>query len=377
MTRRYAAVDPTRRPPARVVAAAVAAYVAGLATVVSSIAWSGPPTMETPSVEPVAVTCVPVSTTESRTGSTFTGVIRARDRVQLAFEVSGRITETTVAAGDWVQQGDVVAVVDAPNPTGDLDVARSELRQRQLELSARAERLRAGERLAEVGVAGREEIREQRYEVRIARARRAQAAAHRSVAEHRAEAMTLHAPVSGVVTEVRQSVGEVVVAGQPVLALEREGPLELHLAVPEDYVADLQPGQSVTLSLPRLPGSAAGSIRAVVSPVRHGLFDVIIDVVPTDDVFAGVTATLAFDRATQTALAVPVEAVVDPAGAQPSVFVVRDGVAIRVSVAVSGLDRDTVLVDASLTEGELVVTAGAAALDDGTPVRVTTEGSPR
>ena len=79
-------------------------------------------------------------------------------------------------------------------------------------------------------------------------------------------------------------------------------------------------------------------------------------------------------------LMVPVEAIIDPAGRRPSLFLVPQGAMSgsiasvssvrRVPVTVAGFRGDQVAVDGDLESGDLVVVAGQRGLLDGEEVKI-------
>ncbi len=323
-----------------------------------------------PTKPPVGVALV--TELGQRAGATFSGVVTARDRARLAFEVDGRLPAQRIELGRRLEYDEEIARIEASGQQAELDVAQARVQQSALEVSARLDRLRSSRELALVGVTGDESVRRERYEVGIARARRSAAQAERTLAKELADGAVLRAPFSGIVTRVWSFPGELVRSGEVVVEVQRDDVLELELSVPEEFVGELAVGHVVMVTLPRLGREVEGTVRAILpAPGGRGMFPIVLDLPGHDaGLFAGASASVTLSRSTSRRPAVPVESIVDPAGSAASVFVVEDGRAQRVTVDVVGINGDRVLIEGSLEPGQHVVTEGAARLAEGAAVRV-------
>lgn len=301
----------------------------------------------------------------------LSGELRARHQARLSFTVAGRIAQRPIAAGAAFDQGALLAALD-PAPfdhrVAETRAAAQEL-QARLALArrelARLEGLRAAEAVsldrldaARSGVATLVAGHEQ-ASVALAEARRARAEAE------------LRAPFAGVVTAVLLEPQEYAQPGLPVVAIASRDALELHAEVPEALLAALPPGQAVEVVLPLAGRRLAGRVERLGLAAAGGrLFPVIVALEPDAAALPGMTAELLIPAAAPPALALPLAAVIDPAGGRPYVWAVRDGRVEAVALTVQGLHGDRVLADAALVPGEAVVVAGHGSLSAGSPVEI-------
>jgi len=258
--------------------------------------------------------------------------------------VEGRVAEVRVFPGDRVREGQVVAVIHSHEV---MDARQQLVAARAAAVSAdsaamvadaaagRAERLLAAKA---VSVA----------EVERARAARTAAGGTRTAARaelERAEAFLEHlvgagapagteehaalirAPFDGVVTGRDVQPGQVVLIGQPLVTVAREGRLGVLLHLPEEAVASVAPGVPVRFSVPAYPGRTFEARVVRVAPVVDSMSRAI-------QVFA------AIDAAGQRALRAEMTTDAQLLGARgPRVLTVPSG-------SVQVMDGDTVVVAA-------------------------------
>lgn len=188
---------------------------------------------------------------------------------------------------------------------------------------------------------------------------------------------TLHAPLSGQVTQVGATVGMTVDPTTKVATIADLSTLQLQLSIPTDTAAQIIAGEVVTFKAAGLPGR---TLRAVIERVGSQV-DAASGTVPAFAIVANpdkrlkdnttVQARIVMERR-RNALLIPQAAVLtDPnTGAKNVVVVGADSVAHIVPVT-SGLSADGhVEILSGLLEGQKVAMSGQYGLPDGTPVVV-------
>lgn len=340
----------------------MAACVAGMGTEAGAVS-------EPASASAVAVRVAAVQAAPEGRAMIVHGVTRSLQRGRLGFLEGGRLVGRPAQIGQTVSAGDVLAIVD---PAATKNQARAAWAQ-VAQLEARAVGLRADrarlEALAARSVSGSELDRivaeTDAIEAAIDAAR-----ATAAEGDRRATETVLRAPYAGVVMAVLAEPGETLAPGQPVVQLAGDGVLEVEVQVPESAWAHLHPGQPADVWLPALGRTAAGNVTQVASAARpEGLFPVLIAIDATD-LAAGLTAEVRLQLPLSADATVPLSAIVDPIGAQPTVLRIVDGHAERVAIEASDLLAEGVAVRGALEPGDQVVIAGHGRLLDGDAVRV-------
>jgi RND family efflux transporter MFP subunit len=148
----------------------------------------------------------------------FYGRVRARQTVDLAFQVGGQITEFPLDEGSSVGAGDLVAELDLSPFRRELERARVNLAKAQRDLT-RLQQLSA-DSVSDV------QVEDARTQVDLARIALEQA-------EDRLEDATLAAPFDGLVARRLVATFTTVSAGQPIVRLHDMSEIRIDIDVPE------------------------------------------------------------------------------------------------------------------------------------------------
>ena len=306
----------------------------------------------------------------------YAGTVAAAQRSDMGFEVAGRITEFLVAAGEAVQQGQVLARLDPVDFQAELDKAIANRN------AADADFKRYDQAFKENAVT-KQDVDLARRNLEVAQA------SLRSARKALADA-ELKAPFAGVVAQKLVNDFANVQAKQPVLVLEDDSSLEIDVNVPEQDWTRARPNISVeersARSQPRVSVAAIPNrvfpaqlkeLDTTADPVtrtykvtfsfekptdvtvRPGMTGSIVLTVPSDIVTAGLSGST-----------VPSAAV--RSDEQGNAFVWRVGDDMRVTkqpVTVGELSGDQIQVLDGLESGSRIAASGVHNLREGSPVR--------
>jgi membrane fusion protein, multidrug efflux system len=185
--------------------------------------------------------------------------------------------------------------------------------------------------------------------------------------------LRITAPFDGVITERNIHVGSVVApSSAPMLRIQQVATLRLVVAVPENAVSSLRPGEGIAFSVPAYPGqtfsgTVARSARAVDLKTRT--MPVEIDVLNADGRLApGMFASVAWNvRRPQASLFVPSSAI---ATTTERTFVVRvrNGMTEWIDVKRGSTMKQLVEVFGDLRAGDQIAVRGTDELRAGTRV---------
>jgi RND family efflux transporter MFP subunit len=303
----------------------------------------------------------------------FSGSLRAAARGQLAFTIAGRLDARPVELGDSVDAGDVLAQLDREPLRNRVRSAAAQLARARAEVARAARHHRRAQTLQASEAVAFAEVEDTLSDVDVLEATRSAAAVDLDEARRLLGEATLRAPFDAVVTQVLYQPGEYVPAGTPAIVLSGRGDLELEVEVSEDLLPDIPVGAAVRVELPRLDGrSVPASVVAIghAAPERGRLFPVLVRVADDEDLVPGLSAELVVPVRDADATTIPIEAVVDPGGMHPAVFVVRDGVIARVELDVVRVRGSRAVVLGELVAGESVVVGGQSGLVPGETVTV-------
>src|SRR5215216_7638386 len=153
----------------------------------------------------------------------------------------------------------------------------------------------------------------------------------------------------------------------------RTNPLRVRIDVPEQAIATVRPGQSVSVSVSTYPDRSFAGRVARVSPnvsAQSRTLTVEAEVDNGENLLKpGQFATIRVLMAqSDPAVLVPARAVRTD-GTTARVYVIQDGVARERLVATGRQDGDLIEIKGSIASGDLVATSNVEQLADGVPVR--------
>lgn len=165
----------------------------------------------------------------------YSGEIRARHEIALAFRVGGKVTQRLVDAGDKVTAGQVLMRLDDADESLQARAADAQWQLAKDEVE-RYRILRAKNFVSQSALDAKE-------------AALKSLSAQAGLAHHQSGYTTLIADKSGVVMATLAEVGQVVSAGQSVVKLAQDGEREVAVAIPESQFSSLKIGMPAEVTL--------------------------------------------------------------------------------------------------------------------------------
>ncbi|MDX1587298.1 MAG: efflux RND transporter periplasmic adaptor subunit [Oleiphilaceae bacterium] len=326
------------------------------------------------SLQPVVVRAVAVEGGEAMAQPLrFAGIVQARQRATLTFQVSGVLRERAVELGDRVEQGQLLARVYNPALAPARDSARARLKELETRLAQSERELERSRQLFE-----RDLVAEQTLE-RVTAERdglRASVATAEAALEETRQLLAeteLRAPFAGRIQSLLVEEDEFVSAGQGVMGLSSPAGREVEVRLPAHLLSDMVVGQPVPVwsVQDRRQGPEQGRISEISQPgsARGELHPVKV-VLTGDRLQHGVPVEVGVTPRLRGELRLPVLAVMRSSDGA-SVFRLEGGRAYRVPVTLLRLMGEQVVVAAgTLSEGDRVVYAGMTRLAEADPVEV-------
>ncbi len=352
-----------------------------------------------------------------------TGSLAADEQTDVAPTVAGKVVAIAVDLGSFAKQGSVLVRLDDRDARIRLQQmeaqaaqAKSAVRQAEARIGLRSgqafdpsrvaevqsaqvalelaeKNLRRFERLVESGDVSRSAYDQQKatrdqfqrqYEAQVTiaqqnfagvqTARAAFDAAQAQVTQARkaiADAVVL-APMSGYISDRPIALGEYVSTSSKVVTMVRTNPLRVKIDIPEQAITEVQPGQSVSITVSAFPNQTFNGRVARISPsvtATSRTLTVEAEVENGSNTlkpgqFATVRILL---PQTEPAVLVPSRAVRTESGTS-RVFIIKDGKAVQRLVQVGQTEGDLVEIKTGVTAGEIVATSNVDQLSDTIPV---------
>lgn len=304
------------------------------------------------------------------------GHIRARDEVNLAFRISGRIIQRKVGVGDKVQAGQTVALLDSQVERNSRNTAQAEVAAARAALDQSEANERRQKQLLTERVISPNEYDVALRQLKTTKAQLDAAEAQLKSAEEQLSYTELKSDAAGVITAKGAEPGEVVPAGKMVLQVAQETGRDAVFDVPAEALRDgLSLGAQGEVWLADHPEiKADGKVREIspqADPVTRN-YQVKVELEnPPAGMFLGATVVGRLKLPAESVIEVPASALTMKED-NAAVWVVdaKDQRVHRREVTIARHTPDSVIVTNGLESGEKVVTAGVQTLHEGQPVKL-------
>ncbi len=307
---------------------------------------------------------------------TYSGEIKPRVESTLGFRISGKIVERLADVGDRVEEGAVLARLDATDLKLALASANATVVSARTRLEVARLALERAKSLVPKGYIAKSVLDARQLEYDAAKSALEAAESEARQAANAASYAELKAPAAGIITAVSAEPGSVVAAGSPVFTLAEAGEIEVEIDVPEHEVSRLALGQRGRVSLWADPGiSGEATIREIAGSAdpQSRTYRVRAAIAsPPQTMRLGMTATLSLMQPVQRGgIEIPLTALAQGEDGI-SVFVVdsAQGTVSRRTLETGALTPNGITVLSGLKDGDIVVTGGVQFLKDGMKVKL-------
>ncbi|MER9655389.1 efflux RND transporter periplasmic adaptor subunit [Mesorhizobium sp. M0152] len=287
------------------------------------------------------------------------GTGRANASVTVNPYSSGRLAELLVESGSHVDKGQIIATLDSETEMIAQERAKLALQDAQAKLD-RVRSLRASNAATPVAVADAEVV--------LAGAKLAL-----QDAELALQRRSILAPIAGTVGILPISAGNYVTNQSAVATLDDRSSILVDFLVPERFAAAVKIGAQLTATPIANPSNAyTGTVSAIDNHIDEKSRTLLVKAKianPADSLRAGMSFGIMMKFPGETYPAVsPLAILWGSDGAY--VWAVEDGKAKRVPVRIIQRNTETVLIDADLDSGDMVVTEGTQSVSEGGDVRI-------
>jgi RND family efflux transporter MFP subunit len=183
------------------------------------------------------------------------GVVEAVQQSVISAQVSGRITQLSVKAGDRVQKGQLLVKIDSQAAAQQANVSQAQVSSAKAQLDVARKELERQQYLFKKNYLSQAALDQAEAQFKATEAAVRGSSAQAGAADTQTGFYTLTAPYSGTVADVAATVGEMALPGKPLLTLYDPGEMRVVASLPQSRVAQLSPPAVVRLELAALPAA--------------------------------------------------------------------------------------------------------------------------
>lgn len=315
------------------------------------------PSAKRPKV-PVEVKSLESHTFESF--STFQAAVVASDLGMASSETGGRITSLLVKEGDYVQKGQLIAMVNLET----IEMQKQELLS---SLSLAKTVYERQERLWSQNIGS--EIQYLEAKNTVERIQKSLETFDTQLAKK-----NVYAPISGVIDNVVVKQGEMSSPGGPIVMILNTGNLTIEADVPERFLSNIKRGSSVDVYFPAIDREFKKTIRTIGRRIDPANRTFKIEMSTSSmggkikpNLLAEVTI---MDRSIAGVITIPVNLLQQEVSGENFVFIEEDSVAMKRMVKTGDSNDDRIIIDDGLVVGDRLIMVGAVGLSKGAELKV-------
>ncbi len=339
--------------------------------------------------EPPAPNAVPIKTgkvrhVQGREFVSVSGTVTSPDApVPVSFLVPGKVIEVVPREGDYVEKGQLLAVIDPIDYKLSLQAASAQVGQAKVALDRSKDEYARMKFLHESRSLAENDFEKFKAAYLSAKQQVDQAVANQKLAQKRLSDASLYAPAAGFISRRSIEPGETASAGRPAFETVRLDPVEINVGVPETDIHLVRLGDTATVTIPALPTeSFEGKVRIINVSADQNTRTYMTRIVvpnPVHILRVGMVAEARIrgDRAVDL-VTLPAETILrDPQGATiVFVYYPEQGRVYAKRVEPGPVYGREIAIKSGLSGDEAVVFAGQEKLRDGTIVSLVDETTP-
>ncbi|MDP4096070.1 efflux RND transporter periplasmic adaptor subunit [Paenibacillus sp. P96] len=206
----------------------------------------------------------------------------------------------------------------------------------------------------------------------VARASVEQARSSLETARSQLTDATVKAPMSGIISVVNGTVGQIVSSQSAVVTIANTNPILVKVNLSESEVMNVKVGSSVTVGIDSLDKRINAKVTAINSVMDQELkaYPVEISIAnPSNTLKSGMVANVYIQSGAAEGLLIPQASVSEKAGVK-YVYIIEGTTAKQVKIQTGEESAEQVEVTEGLSEGQQIVVKGASMLTDGAQVTV-------
>ncbi len=303
--------------------------------------------------------------------------------VPVSFLVSGKVMEVGPREGDYVEKGQLLAIIDPTDYKLSLQAASAQAGLAKVALDRSKDEYARMKFLYESRSLAENDFEKFKAAWLSSKQQVDQAIANQKLAQKRLSDSSLYAPAAGFISRRSIEPGQTASPGSPAFETVRLDPVEINVGVPETDIHLVRIGQTASVTIPALPAeSFEGKVRIInvsADPNTRTYMTRIVVPNPAHILRVGMVAEARIqgDRVLDL-VTLPAETILrDPQGATiVFVYYPEQGRVYAKRVETGVVYGREIAIRSGLSGDEAVVFAGQDKLRDGTIVSLTGESAP-
>ncbi|MCE3047597.1 efflux RND transporter periplasmic adaptor subunit [Helicobacter kayseriensis] len=319
--------------------------------------------------KPSIVSSQPIKKGKLDSQNMFLGVVKFKENSQIASQSSGVVEKILFELGESVKKGENLVILNSDLLQKDIESKEAKLKQAKLLKEYQFKELERYRNLLESDSIALQQYEKLNYEFQVQDLTILSLEAELEQARVELSKKIIKAPFDGVIVKKNVNIGEWIKTGEGICEILNNSRVEAIIDVPNAILPFNKLGDSVSVNINKQ--NYTGKIRAIIPKAdsRSRTFPVVIALPNGERLFDGMAASAMLKSGGESeGYIVPRDSVLEYRN-RPSVFVIKDGRALAVSVEVLAISGGIAVVRGNLNEKDRVIYRGQYRLQDGVEVR--------
>lgn len=330
---------------------------------------------------------IKVVSSDLRQERRISGIVKAAEKAELSFEVSGKISAVNVKLGDSFKQGDILAQLDSNSYNLNSKAANAQLKQANSALVEARNEFNRKSSLLKKGWVSQSAYDDAKASLEAAKSSVDVAKVQLDLSKKDLGDTAIRAPYDGTVVQRFIEPSQQIAAGQACFEVEGKKGFEISILVPETILENLNKETNYTVSFPAVPDLR---IKAKITEIgaqaeAANAFPVTLSIEEQNtQLRAGMSAEVDLTFSGKgiitghegSSIQVPPTALLTGEEENVYVFVYDENTSSvqKRKVLPENIIGNTVYITQGLKSGDIIATAGVVYLHDGQKVRLLNQG---
>lgn len=312
----------------------------------------------------------------------YSGITQSSSLTNLSFRTGGLLLKLNAKVGQSVRKGALLAQLDQKDAKLSYDQALADVQSAKAQYDGAASNFERTKQLYETNNTSLSDYDQAKTSFTNAESSYEIALKRLDLQKSQIDYTEIIAPMSGIISEVKSEVNEVIKSGSTIIVMssENSNDIEALVGLPERYIAEISSGDQVKISINSVNQSFNGSITEVgYSSSQTGVtFPVTVSIENAGNnqlrPDMPVEVTFRFGSTDQTPfLIAPIKAIASGVDGNYTYKLTPKNdsyIANKVAVELGDITKDGFEVKSGLSEGDIVAIAGLSSLYEGRKVKL-------
>jgi|GEM_PF-2441304 len=292
-------------------------------------------------------------------------VFLAKNRANMAFQLSGTINHVMVKIGEKVEEGQALMSLYNPNIDSSIETSLANLESLKAKIFQVKRDLANLKELRKNKSASKNAFEQKETNLKDLMAQEKSINAQISLALANQSESIIKAPFDSSVVSINKQVGEFIAAGQSVIAVNQQSSMEVEVNITRSLWKNLNLGDSISAKYQEKEIKFKVVELAQTAESRSHLMKVVLELQSELTHVIGHQVIMSFPEIYQSVYKLPLEVVIDDGINQPYIFTLTEGQALQNTITPLYIENGEIIFSTVIDIADEVVIKGQSKISEG------------